>query len=512
MSLVRASQYLRLFSAICAAAFVASCGYRPAHFADRPPVLSEDDEQPIALPRRGAFIPELHDASVYVRRELVNALEPRRPGEAKDVNALDEVPASSWFRRAAQVDKPLLGYKREGPPATPFTVTSDAPTSESPNARVILDARGRSYELVPDEPDRRGMRSGAGAAASRLFYAIGYRTAEVHVVTDEGGARFLATRWPPGEDLGPTPIASLRDDDPNDRIEHRDRRSLRALELAAAWLDLVRLPPRMLRDVYVGPNGEGHVEHMLVGIDGALGVTRYDAALAWLHDRDREDSNFFARLFGLGLSPKRAAYPPDTRNPSLGLYDEFVALGSFSVSPPFEPADRMRAGDAYWMAKRIASIPQRVLGRAVISTRLPPLAQHALLGLLAARRAQVVAWGYDQVSPLEPGLVSPPNEERGYPARVQLVDLAVATGMASSERASYGAKFSDSEGRVIGRVAGLRAKNAVVRVEFPEASRFSDYLVVQVTALRGGRALPHPVELHLQRRAGELALVGVRHD
>ena len=194
MSLVRASRYLSFFSAVCAAAFVASCGYRPAHFADRPPVLSEDDEQPIALPRRGAFIPELHDASVYVRRELVNALEPRRPGEAKDVNALDEVPASSWFRRAAQVDKPLLGYKREGPPATPFTVTSDAPTSESPNARVILDARGRSYELVPDEPDRRGMRSGAGAAASRLFYAIGYRTAEVHVVTDEGGARFLATR------------------------------------------------------------------------------------------------------------------------------------------------------------------------------------------------------------------------------------------------------------------------------------------------------------------------------
>lgn len=506
------SSLRRSVSALGAALLLLGCGYRPARFGAAPPLIVVADEQPIPRPDRSIFIPEFYEASVYVGRELTKALDPRHAVEALDVNAVDEVPASSWFRHAAFIDKPLLGYRRVGPPSLPWRVTSEVAASETPDAQVVIDARGTRYEVVADDPKRPGMQSGASAAASRILYALGYHTAEVHVVTTPSGERFTATRWPSEEDLGPTAKSGVREDDPNDRFDHRDRRSLRGLKLAAAWLDLATLPPRVFRDVYVGRPNQGHVEHRLVGIDGALGVRHYEDDVAWLKDANRESSNFFLRVFSLGLSPKPAAFAPEPLLPGLGLYEPFVVAENFSLSPPFAPADRMRAGDAYWMAKRIASIPERVLGRAVLSSKLPPLSQHTLMQLLLLRRAQVVAWGYGLVSPLEPGLVSPPNPKTGAPARLQFVDLAVASRMADRRLSSYQVRFLDGENRPIGPSVILTSSTAVVKVELPANSVLADYVVVAVTARRAGRALPFAVQLHLRRRQGALVLVGVQHD
>jgi len=82
------------------------------------------------------------------------------------------------------------------------------------------------------------MQTGAAAVASRLMHALGYRVAEAHITATEDGRRVLATRWPGGIDLGPTPIRDTRPDDPNDRVPHLERRTLRAMKLVAAWLAL----------------------------------------------------------------------------------------------------------------------------------------------------------------------------------------------------------------------------------------------------------------------------------
>src|SRR5205814_2218112 len=145
-----------------------------------------------------------------------------------------------------------------------------------------------------------------------------------------------------GIDLGATPIDARRDDDPNDLVDHRDRRTLRVLQLVTAWLDMKRMLPRVLRDAYLGEPGKGHVEHYLVGLDGSMGVDDWREAVRWMRDADREDSNFFLRLFSFGLSPKPAAYPPDTPWPSVGLFDETVAVDAYAPSPPFEPIDRLQ--------------------------------------------------------------------------------------------------------------------------------------------------------------------------
>jgi hypothetical protein len=485
--------------------------YRPARFANLPPAREVADDTPIPMPHKRQLISELHDADVYVRRELVGLLDPRRQDEGHDVTATDEVPGSSWFKVPALFDTPLKGYRRDGAPVPPFTALKDAPVSDTPGARVIVDARGLRYELLADPKDRAGMATGAAAIASRLVFALGYLTPEVHVITTPEGERVAATRWPIGVDLGPTPIERRRDDDPNDLIDHRDRRTLRALKLVAAWLDLKRMPPRMLRDAYVGAAGLGHVQHFIVGLDGALGVDRYEDALAWSLDKDREDPNFFLRLFSLGLSPKPAAFPPETRWPSVGLLEEFVPVADYAPSPPFEPIDRLQPADAYWIAKRIAALPQRILGRAVLSSKLPQAEQNWLLQMLHLRRAQVVAWGYDRTTPLEPNEVLDEDPSQKLWPRLSLTDLAILSGMTKPERSKYQVRFLDARGARIAQDDVLRPAGARLIVPLPSSLRNHQYLVLRITAIRGQVALPRAMEVHLRPSKAGFTLAGVRH-
>ncbi|MBM4358688.1 MAG: hypothetical protein FJ096_11345 [Deltaproteobacteria bacterium] len=487
-----------------------ACGYRPPRFVDAPPALRVDDMTPVPVPAHRTLLAPLNDANIYVRRELVRAMDPRRAGDAGDVNALDGVPESSWFHRLPVFDKPLLGYRRDGAPVQPLIESKDAPVSGLPGARVFVDARGLRFELVPDDAERPGMRIGAMAATSRLLFALGYRTDEVNVV-EHAGSRFAATRWPVGIDLGPTPQDRPRRDDPNDRLDHRDRRSLRAFKLAAAWLDIVHVPPRCLRDHYVGEPGKGHVEHAFVGIDGGLGVDRYQERLAWQRDPERSDDNLFLRMVSLGLSPVPAASPPGTPFPSVGLLEDHLLVGSFKPSPPFEPIDRLTPGDAYWMAKRIATVPPRVFQRAAFSSRMPNDAQRWLARTLEERRAAVVAWGYDRVSPLEAGFLHAADPTRGRGPRFQLVDLAVMSGMTSSATSRYDVRYLDADGAALGFARAVVPVGAVVTLELPASVVSRERVVVRVTALRAGVPLPRAAEFHLVRRPSGFAVVGVRH-
>ena len=485
-----------------------ACGYQPVRFADRPPVTRVADDKPIEKPSNSTFINELYKADVYVRRELVNGLDPRRVPHALDVNAIDDVPESSWFRRPRVQHAPLRDYRLEGPPRLPFRFRGDDARSGSPEAVVAKDARGLLYELQPDLKDRPKMRTAAAAIASRLFRAIGYLTPEVHIITLDTGERMAATRWPNGKDLGPTPIVTTRGDDPNDNIDHLDRRTLRALHVVCGWLGIKRLRPRMLRDVYVGRSPKGHVEHQIVGLDGALGVDDYIDAVKWANDPDRQDSNFFLRVFSMGLSPKAPSIMPQTRWPSVGLITERLLPAEHDTSPPFEPFDRMSAADVYWATKRIAAIPQSSIARAIMAARLEPDAQNWLLQILHMRRAAVVAYGYDRVTPLEVVTIKPRGAER--PAFVELADLAITAGVMKASKTSYQVRFLASDGDLLG-TSSLPARGEVLSVHLPARLHALDYVVVEVTGKRNTTTLPRACQIHLKPVGDTFRLLGVRH-
>lgn len=493
---------------ICLVALAATaCGWQPARFADRPPVSVVHDDRPISMPRKGAFLEELYQADVYVRRELVSGLDPRDYPEALDVNSFDEVPTSSWFRNMVDQPHPLVGYGRDGPPQPPWTLTGEPPESGTPEATSIIDKRGLSYELQEDLPQREGMRTGATAIASRLLHALGYRTPEVHIVRSHTGTRVAATRWPIGVDLGPTPINHRRDDDPNDHLPHVDRRSLRALKLVTAWLGISKMRPRMLRDAFIAKEARGHVQHFMVGLDSSLGVEDFLRAVAFAANEDREQANFFLRLSSLGLSPKPPAIMPETPWPSVGWFNPQIDPATLEPSPPFEPIDRLQPGDLYWIAKRIGAVPHGTVAEAITAAKLDPGPTNWLLQVLHLRRAAIVAWGYDRTTPCE--VVS--LDQQHDSAYLVLKDLAVEHGFVEPSERSYEVTFFGADGDEIAGGLELNATSANVRVPLPRVITEVPYSIARVLAKRDGNALPRTVDIHFRPSVEGLRIAGLRH-
>jgi hypothetical protein len=517
-----------------ASMLLAGCGSRPVRFADRPPVTVVADDAPIAMPRPTPFIEALYLSDLFVRAKLLAALDPTRTKDAGDVNAMDEVPRSAWFDPSER----RSDAAREGRPVPAFTVITARPDMGA--SLAILDSRARPYALYFDPPDRPSMRTAAAVIASRLVRELGYLVAESDVVVfrrrdlwqavgapsksvddvlagaarrtlasgaSDGDAEFraVATRWPVGVDLGTTPPSDTRRDDPNDRVPHRDRRTLRALRAVAAWLGITRFDTHVLRDAYVGEPGAAHVLHFVVGLDGALGAD------AVIRESDAEpegeggDPRFWVRFLTLGLSPKRTVIPTQTEHPALGAFDPRVSVAGFSVSPPFEPFDRALPGDLYWIAKRIAAIDPPVVDSAITAAAIDdPIARDRLRAALFARQRAVVAQAFSGVTPCELDRVSGDA--------IVLRDEAIRLGYASQESSRYDVVLTDDTGVPRAPAIAVAAAGPEIMVPIPARIRAEGgYVIARVVARRGSVAAPRSADFHVILSNGPPRVVGVRH-
>jgi hypothetical protein len=360
----------------------------------------------------------------------------------------------------------------------------------------------------------------AEAIASRLVRALGYLTPRVNLLdlapadlVGPAGAvhaflgagpparaglhRVSAVRWPLGADLGPTFASGTRRDDPNDRVPHRDRRTLRALGMVAGWLRLLRLDPEHLRDVYVGKPGRGHVVHFIVGLHGALGADPMGAAPA--------NGDPLLRLLTLGLAPDQPPARTQTRWPMLGEIGPLVTQGDISPSPPFAPLDRALPGDEYWAAKRIAAIPRSTLARAAGAGRLGGAGAAAwLVQVLEARRSQIAAYAFGRVTPCE--------VEGTAGGALILRDLGITHGLWSAAATRYQVEMLSASGDSPAPARTIAPGSARVHLPLPSGAA---YLVVRVRAERSSGPPardPRPLEVHLRRRpGGGWQVRGVRH-
>jgi hypothetical protein len=521
------------------AAAPAACAYRPARFADAPAVVEVADDAPIPVPSRRDPVKELHYVDAYLHRPMALALDPARPSAAGDINALDEVPRSSWFDASAD-----RRDRDDGPPVAPFAILGGAPESGL-GGLSVLDARGIRYELARESPERPEVRSAGAAISARLFNAVGWRAPPVHVVTvareqlrsstveeaearetflrdilppsgiaTNGGAapgplpaahgsvRVRALRWPIGIDLGPTPVRGTREDDPNDRVPHTERRTLRALELGLFWVGSTRLDPNALRDTYLGKPGKGHVQHWIAGLDDALGAAVIDdernARLGGEGHTLGADALRALVTLGLGL---RHPPPLQTRWPALGDFDAQVSPDDFTPQPPFEPFDRILPADAYWVAKRIAAVPDELLRRAVESAKMSDAASPArALAVLEARRRAILVSALRAVTPAE--LVDVTRAE------LTLRDEAIARGVEEASETEYFIELLDSTGAPAAASRRIAPQSATIVVPLP--AQGPDYLVVRALALRKGKPAPRACELHVVRRGESARVVGVR--
>lgn len=514
------------------------CAYRPARFADRPAVTELADDDPIPVPGRRELDWNWYLSDVYLRRSVLDTLDPKRPNDAGDVNALDEVPRSSWFQPLgpdlAMQHPPIV---EEGPPVPPLTLVPDVPRATD-DGICVQDARGIRFELRRDGADRPEMKTSAAVVASRLIRAFGLLAPEVSIVymgpsdfadfdpaappnslpsalvrflrsgppSIDGRYRMSATRWPVGIDVGVSESFDTRGDDANDVIAHRDRRTLRSLKVLGAWLAISGISPRKTRDAYVGEPGQGHMRHYLVQLEDALGA----GSVVGRGKKDGLRTDLGGgpsfNLMTFGLWPGSDSTPTQRQMLALGNMGESVNAGEFKASPPYAPIVHCQAADGYWAAKRIAAIRLKTIVESVYAARImDSTARVRLVQLLVARRQAVVRYWYGQVTPAEVARVSG--------ATVVFRDEALRCALDEVGDTRYRITVLDGDGRELTSTKVLELPAAEFAVEVPGelVGGARDRLILRLHAEVRGDLRPRAVYVHLRPGPFGVRVIGIRH-
>lgn len=321
--------------------------------------------------------------------------------EAANVNTIDEVPNSPWFTNRLGAKRMSIDELARGPNlgdgpdmTTPWSVVRGKSQGLTPGFEIV-DGRGDRYVVKIDPVGVPELSSAAEVIATKIFYAVGYNVPENYIVRfdpesldategataedrfgdkvrltkqrltrmlrhvpryPDGTVRAVASKFVPGEPLGPFRYYGTRSDDPNDVVPHEHRRELRGLRLFAAWLNHDDVRAHNTQDVLVNESGQRFLRHYLIDFGSTFGSGTVDLQLPnlsfhyWL-----EPELIKNNALGLGF------HVPAYRKVKWPHFEEFQSVGRWE-STYFTPETwkpdyrnpafaRMTAVDAFWAAK-----------------------------------------------------------------------------------------------------------------------------------------------------------------
>ena len=428
---------------------------------DAPIVWHEDDRQdvPQPEPRRvnrtragvdaGLFQPisRLFDPVRFVRW-IAGGFTRNATPLAGNVNAVDEVPNSSWFTNRIGLfpvnpADAARGPASDGPPAAEGVWTVSSKSEGVTPGFTIRDARGRRFLLKFDPPGFPETSSAAGVITGRILHAAGYNVPADMIVTvrrtqlvvgegvtydppegprramteadldailagvdqaTDGNWRALASRFLDGAPVGPFDWRGRRKDDANDRIDHEHRRELRAFRMFAAWLCHYDTKQGNSLDMYVEEDGRRFVRHYFIDFASSLGSGALGPIPPACDEYSFDVALVLGRTLALGLweDPwRRVTRPPDL--PAVGYFqsEEFHPM----AFRPFEPNAafaNFTDHDGYWAAKIISAFTDEHLRAAVAEGRYTnPAAAEWIARVLAERRDIIARYFFDRVPPLD---------------------------------------------------------------------------------------------------------------
>jgi hypothetical protein len=511
---------------------VAACA--PVRFVDRGVVWQAHDDRPIPSP---APTPPAVDWSALrdtVFQPADRVLKLDYGVEARNVNALDEAPESSWFhdpRRdspAARLrPRPLtdaeMTWGAAGPgdvPVLPLFVAKSKTVGATPGF-VARDARGVRYMIKLDPPGRPFFATSVEVVVSRLAWASGFlvpkevmmelaiddvkiapgatlkdewdqsrpfspadlqRLLDKAARTVDGKVPLLASRWLPGVNLGPFKYFGRRLDDPNDRVPHEDRRELRGFGVFSAWVNNVDTLENNNLDMYDG----GHVVHYAQDVGGAFAVWTAVTMRYWMgHETYFDVPHIFRALLTLGFSSgyweeqrfQDDFAARDVASPELGAFDaDHFDPRSWRPNLPNAAFARQTTRDRYWAAKRIALIDARELKAAIAAGHYPAGVDARLFDILWQRREKLLRAFLADETALD--------HFRLDGARLCFDDLWRRAGLAG-----------------VSRLRARAGKRLLAIVDMGEGVGCVDatgagYRVLELAAWRDGKA-SHPVRVHL---------------
>lgn len=401
---------------------------------------------------------------------------------AGNINSLDEVPNSTWFtnrigiysmtpRDAAKGPGGGMGPDRSGK----WVVVSAKTEGVSPGFN-IRDARGDIYLIKFDPKGFLNMTTAADVISSRIFHAAGYNVPEDAAVSfrrgdivvgedakikehgvkrpmteadvdsilarvdrpDDGEWIALSSKFLSGRPIGPFDYRARRKDDPNDTVDHWNRRELRGLYVFAAWLNHFDVKQHNSLDMYVEENGSRFVKHHLIDFASTLGAA---AGVEGPNPRYGYEFSFdipamTRRAVTLGMSED------DWRKRTLhgfrevGYFDStYFDPGGFDPLQPNSAFANTTRRDAYWGAKIVGAFRDSHIDAIVAEGgyREPGAAEH-VAAVLKANRNKIVRYFFDQVTPLDFFRVTG--------GVVEFTDLGIDYGVYPGMPARYRARFA----------------------------------------------------------------------
>jgi hypothetical protein len=532
-------------------------------FPDRPVAWEEHDDANV--PRQpDANSLQIYDTTLIIRDGIANevdrylAVEGRRP--ARDVNALDEVPCSTWYCPRNHLHPVTIAELTAGAPAPapvlPITIVKGKNEGAAAGFQV-KDATGRKFMLKLDPASNPGIATAGEMVGSRLFHAAGYDVPGaflLHLAPDEllldpkatyllydvqkrplkrsqvdallakaahapdGRLRAILVHWLEGDSLGATYLIGTRKDDPNDRIPHQDRRSLRANWVLFAWLSVFDAGVINTLDTYVAESGRHFVRHHVIDFGCAFGsATAHPQSSREDGERTLEVGRTLRAFFSFGayhrpFQDERQSWALLTRAyPSIGYYPaEGFNPDEFRANRKAPSHMRLTDRDAYWGAKIVTSFTDAQLAAAVKTAELSNGAAAYLTHALEVRRDIIGRRYLRPVTAVE----GPTPSDDG--ARVCFEDISLERGYATRAETRYLIEVDDGY--------GVRLQSTVVPagvgrtcVPIGGAGRGTGYRIVRVaTALGPGNpaSVAKPARIHLRWREAEkrFVVVGLERD
>jgi hypothetical protein len=543
----------------CLLAACASPALPAARFHNAPPITTVDDRRDTPVPPTPrTFHRWLYHLRGNVIRPIKRAFEVVRARRALGINALDDVPDSTWFTNRLGARDVTPGELRASPgttgspePHLPWTVHSTK-VGGATIGFIIKDARGEKFILKFDKPGSPETETAAGVIAGRLLWGMGYNVPEDHVVYvrpgdlvlapdakikdvsglaqplhhDEldrmlarvdagrdGRLRGLASRVLDGTWLGGHPGEGTRPDDPNDRIAHELRRDLRGSFAMFAWLDHIDVKEDNSLDMLVSDPAtpdRHYVKHYLIDFGSALGSMAGTAADPRVgHAYVVDFAAMLASFASAGLHERtweRRVYP---QLPGVGLYDlDHYDPGSWKPNSasylPFHTADRI---DNFWGSKILIRYTRAQLHAAVESGRLSdPRSVEYLTDMLVARQRATARYWFARTAPLDRFdvvLTAGGNA-------VCFDDLMLTYDLAPVAPATrYTVTTYDRDGRALAAPVTMRptatGRTCTPAIEF--AGGGDGYTIARIATRR--LDLDASTYVHLARRGGAVRVIGI---
>ena len=454
---------------------------------------------------------------------------------AKNLNTIDEVPDGSIYtNRAGRIPlTPALVARAANtspaPAPGPWAVVSAKSDGVTPGF-TIRDASNALWFIKFDPPKWPAMATGSEMVSAKLFWAIGYHTAEYHIErltadrlqvapdakitpfgegerrmrqadvaallkraarTADGGYRVIASKGLPGRPVGRIRFDGTRADDPNDVILHEHRRELRAYAVFAAWLNHVDLKATNSMTSLITENGRSFIRGYLLDFGSTLGSAAIKPRERWegYEGSLEPPKEIGKRIIGFGFvipewrtmefyeAKSVGRLPADHKD-----WDPEAWRGHLTTAA-FKHA---RADDRFWAAHKLTFITNEIIDAVVAEGRFnDPPSEKLLAEMIKARRDRIVQRYLPAVNPIvEPVLEIARRTTDGSPvtkSQLTFTNAAVAAKVASAPQ-GYTAEWSTFDNATGAATVIGTTRGAASPLDVPQFPPATTYIRVRLSA------------------------------